>query len=172
MHLNLKVEIVFLFWLLFIAVNDFRKRCVPNWLVLSGAALALASLAIGLQPFKIDWMAALTGATIGFGFLLLFYAVGLMGAGDVKFAGALGLWVGLPALVPIWIVASLLAGAHATLWLILQRWPWFPRLAQILSAGQRPAANGEEASQKTRFIPYAAYLALATAVWMVWGRQG
>lgn len=161
-----------LLWLLGVAVYDVRKRRVPNWLVLSGSVLALATLSLGSQPFGIDWTAALAGAASGFVFLLLFYATGLMGAGDVKFAGALGLWVGLSALIPIWVMASLLAGTHSVLWLVLRRWPWFPRLALLLS-DQRPVPDGiESPARRARFIPYAAYLALATVVWMFWGRQG
>ncbi|CAN7602617.1 A24 family peptidase [Variovorax paradoxus] len=166
--------LVCLFWLLFVAVYDFRKRRVPNWLVLAGSVLALAALSIGTQPFGISWTAAATGAAAGFGFLLLFYVAGLMGAGDVKFAGALGLWVGLSALIPIWVIASLLAALHSVLWLVLRRWPSFPRLYLLLS-DQRPATVDEgnvRSHGRARFIPYAAYLALATVVWMVWGRQG
>jgi prepilin peptidase CpaA len=161
-----------LLWLLLVAVYDFRKRRVPNVLVLAGAAVALAAVASGAQPFGVGWAAAFIGAAAGFGFLLLFYVTGLMGAGDVKFAGALGLWVGLQALVPIWIAASLLAGVHSVLWLALKRWPLLPRIALLLS-DQRPVAQGAgQASGRARFIPYAAYLALATVVWMVWERQG
>lgn len=139
--------------------------------MLSGATLALAALAFGLQPFGNSWSSALIGSAVGFGFLLLFYAAGLMGAGDVKFAGALGLWVGASALVPIWIGASLLAGAHSVLWLVLQRWPWFPRLSLMLSGNPSAGTDINGPRRRARFIPYAAYLALATAVWMVWGRQ-
>jgi prepilin peptidase CpaA len=134
--------------------------------------VALAALALEMQPFGIGWTTAFTGAAVGFGCLLLLYAVGFMGAGDVKFAGALGLWVGLPALLPIWVVGSLLAGLHSTLFLALQRWPVSPRLSLMLQG--RPAAiDGSAAPQRKRrlVVPYAAYLALATAAWMVWGRQ-
>jgi len=145
-------------------------RRVPNWLVLAGAALALTALALGAGPLGGDWRAALLGAGAGFGVLLLFYATGLMGAGDVKFASALGLWVGLPALASIWIVASLIAGAHSVLWFVLKRWPFFPRLALMLAGPSRAPESGAP-SGRVRSIPYAAYLALATAAWMVWGRQ-
>lgn len=167
-----------LLWLLFVAVYDFRQRRVPNWLVLAGAAVALAALALGMQPFGLDWTTALTGATAGFALLLLVYAIGYMGAADVKFAGALGLWVGLPALLPIWIGASLLAGLHSALWLMLQRWPVLPRLALMLhgrssssSAAIDSDVDGAAPPKRRRIVPYAAYLAMATAVWMVWGRQ-
>lgn len=165
---------VCLIWLLFVAVYDFRQRRVPNWLVLAGAALALAALALEMQPFGIGWTTAFTGAAVGFGGLLLLYAVGFMGAGDVKFAAALGLWVGLSALLPIWIVGSILAGLHSTLFLALQRWPVFPRVSLMLLGRTHAAAidNGSAAPRRRRLVvPYAAYLALATAAWMVWGRQ-
>jgi prepilin peptidase CpaA len=162
---------VYLIWLLLIATYDFRQRRVPNSLVLTGALLAFATLALGTGPIAHDWTAALLGAGLGFGFLLLFYACGVMGAGDVKFAGALGLWLGLPALLPVWVIGSLFACLHAALWLILQRWPVSPRLSLVLF-GPRPLADANLSPAPARFIPYAAYLSLAAAVWMVWGRQG
>lgn len=161
---------LWLLWLLLIAIYDTRQRRVPNWLVLAGAAVAAGGLVMNAQPFGISWSDALMGSTLGFGFLLLFYAAGLMGAGDVKFAGALGLWVGTAPLLPIWIGASLLAGMHAVLWLVLQRLPWFPWLTLMLSG--RPRSSDDPGLRKhTRPIPFAAYLALAATVWMVWGRQ-
>ncbi|WP_256222751.1 prepilin peptidase [Variovorax sp. PDC80] len=159
-----------LFWLLLIATYDFRQRRVPNWLVLAGAAMALAALAWGTGPRGNDWAGALLGAGVGFGALLLFYALGLMGAGDVKFAGALGLWVGAWALLPIWVIGSLLAGLHAALWLALQRWPVSSRFSLMLF-GPPSSVDSRSSPTRTRFIPYAAYLALAAAAWMVWGRQ-
>ena len=159
-----------LLWLIAVAVYDFRERRVPNWLVLAGVVSALAALALGNTPFDSTWQSSLLGSALGFGFLLLFYVTGLMGAGDVKFTGALGLWVGLSALVPIWIIASLIAGAHSVLWLTLRRWPFFPRLALLLAGPSRAPEPGAP-SRRVRIIPYAAYLALAAAAWMVWGRQ-
>jgi len=161
---------VCLMWLLLIAVYDFKQRRVPNWLALAGALLALATLAFGTSPLGGDWTNALLGAGIGFCGLLVFYALGVMGAGDVKFAGALGLWIGLSALLPVWLIGSLLAGVHAVLWMVLQRWPVLPGLALMLF-GSPSQAVGDTSSTRVRFIPYAAYLALGAAVWMVWGRQ-
>lgn len=159
-----------LIWLLFVAVYDFRQRRVPNWLVLAGAVSALAMQALGNNPFEINWTSSLLGATAAFGCLLIFYALGFMGAGDVKFAGILGLWVGLTALLPIWLLSSILAAAHGMLWLVLQRRALFPQLSTLLF---RPAElpAGTPVMGRTRFIPYAAYLALATLFWMSWGRQ-
>lgn len=160
----------FVLWLLLVAAYDFQLRRVPNWLVAAGATLALVALGLGAGPLGFDWQAALLGGVAGFGFLLLFYATGLMGAGDVKFAGALGLWVGLPAFILIWVVASLLAYAHAILWRYLERWPFSPRLTSML-AGPSRTSESSPPPRRLRIIPYAAYLALAALVWMVWGRQ-
>jgi len=161
---------LWLLWLLLAAVHDARQRRVPNWLVLGGAALAGGALAMNAQPFGVHWPDALTGAALGFGFLLVFHVAGLMGAGDVKFAGALGLWVGAAPLLPIWIGASLLAGLHAVLLVVLRRLPWFPRLTLMLS-GRPRATDDPGLRQQTRPIPFAAYLAVVAAVWMAWGRQ-
>lgn len=122
-----------------------------------------------IQPFSTGWTSMLGGGCFAFAILLIFYAAGLMGAGDVKFGGALGLWVGLQPLLPIWIGASLLAALHALLWLALRRWPVFPRLALALSG---PAHHDDGVRRKPRPIPYAAYLALATVAWMVWRQPG
>lgn len=165
----MSLKIVFLLWLVVVIVYDFRKRRIPNWLVLSGAVFGLATLALGKQAFGISWSDALLGAACGFGLLLLFYAANLMGAGDVKFAGALGLWVGLLPLGPIWAGASLLAGIHGTLWLFLQRKPWSAGLVSLLSGNSINTSGGGH--KRARPIPYAAYLAFATAVWMVLRQQ-
>lgn len=167
----MREDSVLLIWLAMVAVHDFRRRTVPNWLVLAGAAAALAQLALGHQPVGLGWTEAMLGFAAGFGALLLFYAAGVMGAGDVKFAGALGLWVGPMALIPVWVGGSLVAAVHGFLWLALQRWHLFPRLALMLSH-QRPADDGTAPStRRPRVVPYAAYLALATAVWLIGGRQ-
>jgi prepilin peptidase CpaA len=138
---------VLLAWLACAAFFDLRYRRVPNWMALSGLLLALAALGLGMQPLGIGWAAALSGAAAAFVVLLLFYVTSLIGAGDVKFAGALGLWVGLQALLPIWIGASLLAGLHG-----LVAW----------------ARRREPGQKRKRDIPYAAYMAVATVGWMAW----
>ena len=157
------MKLALLLWLLTVIVQDVRERRVRNWLVLTGLALALLALATGLQPFGLRWGEALLGGGAAFAGLLCFYALGLMGAGDVKFAGALGLWVGLSPLLAIWLAASLLAGLHALLWLALVRWPVAPRLALALAG--RPGGGGT----RPRPVPLAAYLAVSTLVFMARG---
>ncbi len=157
------MKLALLLWLLIAIAQDGLQRRVRNSLVLAGIALALAAVALDLQPFGLGWTPALLGGAAAFLGLLGFYAFGLMGAGDVKFAGALGLWLGLGPLLPIWLAASLLAGAHGLLWVALQRWPMAPRLALALSG--RPREDGT----RSRPIPLAAYLAVSTIGFMALG---
>lgn len=154
-----------LLWLAGAVFCDLRWRKVPNLLVLAGVVGALLSLAFGAALPGLDWPAAFVGSGAAFAVLLPFYALRLMGAGDVKFAAALGLWVGLAPLAPIAIVGSLLAFAHAMAVLVLRRWPLFPRLMLALSGRE---ADGTASPSARRPIPYAAYLALATLGWLVW----
>jgi prepilin peptidase CpaA len=81
------------------AVIDGWKLKVPNWLTLplivSGWALGLLHNC-GLLPGTGDGGigAALAGTALGFVLLLPVYAIGGMGAGDVKMQMGFGSWVG------------------------------------------------------------------------------
>lgn len=81
--------------------------------------------------------------------MLLFYALGLMGAADVKFAAALGLWIGPWPLLWVWVGASLLAGVHALALLVWRSRTGLPRT-------------------RKREIPYAAHMAMVTMGWLAW----
>jgi prepilin peptidase CpaA len=89
------------------AVIDGWKLKVPNWLtfplILSGWALGLFH---NMEPLLTDWGlavgssgeggfgAAFLGTLLGFALLLPVYAIGGMGAGDVKMQMGFGSWVG------------------------------------------------------------------------------
>src|SRR5947207_15837743 len=81
------------------AVIDGWKLKVPNWLtfplILSGWLLGLLHTC-GLFPSSgvggVE--AALAGTALGFALLLPVYAIGGMGAGDVKMQMGFGSWVG------------------------------------------------------------------------------
>jgi prepilin peptidase CpaA len=158
------------FWLALIITYDFRQRRVPNWLVLAGIGLGVIAMIAELHPPGPSWADALGAGMLAFGVMLVFYAFGLMGAGDVKFAGALGFWVGMQGLLPVWIASSLLAAAHGLLWYALNRWPVWPGLAIALSGA--PPAPGAPSPKRARHIPYAAYLAIAALAWAAWNLHG
>ncbi|MFL5242749.1 MAG: prepilin peptidase [Gemmataceae bacterium] len=108
------------------AVIDGWKLKVPNWLtfplILSGWALGLFH---NLEPVLANWGlavgstgvggfgAAFLGTLLGFALLLPVYAIGGMGAGDVKMQMGFGSWVaaffGLPDALSIIFFAFCLA---------------------------------------------------------------
>src|SRR5207249_4492141 len=79
------------------AVIDGWKLKVPNWLtfplILSGWALGLLHN-LGLLPGAGGIGASLAGTALGFALLLPVYAIGGMGAGDVKMQMGFGAWIG------------------------------------------------------------------------------
>jgi prepilin peptidase CpaA len=81
------------------AVIDGWKLKVPNWLtfplVLSGWALGLAHNFGLLESTGIGGIgASLAGTALGFALLFPVYAIGGMGAGDVKMQMGFGAWIG------------------------------------------------------------------------------
>jgi prepilin peptidase CpaA len=71
--------------------SDLHNRRIPNLLTLGAAAAAfLLAAAHGLPTFQ----STVIGWLIGLGLWLPVYALGGMGAGDVKLIAAIGAWLG------------------------------------------------------------------------------
>jgi prepilin peptidase CpaA len=161
-------------WLIGVVVCDFAWRRVPNQWLLVGIAFATAALVWNDSPLAVTWQQALTGGLGAFAVLLCFYALGMMGAGDVKFVGVLGLWLGGPALVPIAIGAGLLAGGHALFWLARHRGPSLLKRRRCADddigtgVGTLTDASVSRVAM-TIAIPYAGYLALVALLWVAAG---
>lgn len=85
--------------------SDLKVRRIPNFLTLTGilAGFILNSLFFGLPGFK----GSILGFVIGFGFFLIFYLFGGMGAGDVKLIGAVGALLGYPLILQSLIFTAL-----------------------------------------------------------------
>jgi prepilin peptidase CpaA len=116
-------------------VIDLRERRIPNWLTF-GAALAGVMFQIwtggaaGAQSAALGW---LVGAAVFF----LPFALGGLGAGDIKLLAALGAWIGpmdvlwlslytgaagmvLAVVVSLW--TGYLRQALSNVWLLLTHW--------------------------------------------------
>jgi prepilin peptidase CpaA len=114
------------FWLVTItlvvaALIDGYKLKVPNWitfpLVLSGWAFSAASF--GWEG--LGW--SLAGTAVGLALLLPAYAVGGMGAGDVKLLAGIGAWVGTTVTLYAFCASAMVGGAIAVL-MVLYRKGW------------------------------------------------
>lgn len=164
-----------------IVISDLYARRVPNTWLLSACAISTALLIAGqFSAPRLPWLPHVAGAALGLMALLPFHAMRWMGAGDVKFFSVLGLMLGWQALLPIWIAASLAAGAHAALvWMSRRLGPVLP--VGLQSQVDRASAQWQShpalremhsARQGRQGIPYAAYLAMAAIGWILISAYG
>jgi prepilin peptidase CpaA len=158
---------------LFLAVErDVHCQRIPNWLTFPTLAAALGyALWIGGPGGALD---ALLGAGAAFGLLVLPYALGALGAGDVKAAMALGALFGAGDAARIVLLAIGFGGGFALVRLAVagelaelgRR--WLHSLATSLALHRLvylPPAPGAAAA---RGIPFAVAIALAVSahLWM------
>ena len=90
---------------------DYKERRVPNWL---NGTLALAGIAAQVSFFGLDGLqTAILGLLVGFGLLILPWAMNGMGAGDVKLMAAIGAWFGPQMTLVSFVVGALIGGVAA-----------------------------------------------------------
>ncbi|WP_415798014.1 A24 family peptidase [Comamonas aquatilis] len=150
------IGFVFLIWLCAGAACDAIYRKCFNWLVISGFGLALGTVVLAPEthPIGIELKESLIGGLLAFGTLLFFYMLGLMGAGDVKFAAVLGAWVGWKLLLPVWALSCAFALVHG----LIARYDHKYIFMNFIHV------NKEEMNIKRKFIPYVTYMSLATII--------
>lgn len=139
--------------------SDLKQRIIPN---ISVALLAVFGLVIAIthvSPLGVELFDSFLGCIIAFAFLLPFYLIGWMGAGDVKLAAALGFWLGYELLLPTWMLSVLMAVLYAS----FRQVPFFTKYYQVIDEH----SSGEK--QKRRFVPYGAML--CTSAFIIIGKQ-
>ncbi len=93
---------------------DYRTRRIPNWLVLTGLAIALLLRAFqGADAIT----AGLIGAGIGLGVGYTLFALGVFGGGDGKLLMAVGAYFGGPdAILGALLAIALAGGVLGIIW--------------------------------------------------------
>lgn len=86
---------------------DIREHRIPNWLVGTGMLIAVAHHV--LSPSGQGAAFTLFGTAVGISALLPLYAMGTMGAGDVKLMGMVGAFLGAAAGFGA-VLATMIAG--------------------------------------------------------------
>jgi prepilin peptidase CpaA len=159
---------------LFLAVeNDVRRLRIPNWLTFPAffGALAIGFASAGGAGL----VTALAGAAVAFGVLFVPYALGWLGAGDVKAAMVLGALFGREVFLPMlfWMVlvggclAVALVVAKGGLRDLLRRWFESARHSVLL---RRPTYFGPApGSPAAAGIPFALAMGLGASVYHVLG---
>ena len=95
------------------SATDIRKFKVYNALTFPLAGLGLVYH--GVVPSALGFLPSVSGLLAGFLLLIIPYAVGLLGAGDVKFLAAVGAWIGPQAILPIVLVGCIATGVFSVM---------------------------------------------------------
>ena len=124
------------------AVTDVWSRRIPNRLTFG---TLLIGVLLNTWLHGIDGAAnSLLGAALGIGLLLPFYAMGGIGAGDVKLVGALGAVLGPHALVSVALYGAL-AGGAISLFILLRDGRLKIALIELFTRRRLPSRTGTTA---------------------------
>ena len=144
-----------------ISWSDLKTRKIPNYLTLGAATAGLAyNLATG------GWSGLADGALgllLGFGFLILPYILGGMGAGDVKALAALGAWLG-PAATVRFFCYTAIAGGLMSLAVLVWKKQIGQRVLNMVLCQENLSALVQVPVQKTPGIPYGVAMLLGMGV--------
>lgn len=115
--------------LVYAAWIDGKELRVPNWITfpMVASGLVYSSLAGGWGGFQ----AGLLGMLAGLATLLPLYAVGGMGAGDVKLMAGIGAWLGAAVIWNVFVYTVFIGAAMAVV-MVLYRKKWDKHYGQFL----------------------------------------
>jgi prepilin peptidase CpaA len=116
------------------------------------------------------------GTVVGLALLLPAYAIGGMGAGDVKLLAGVGAWVGSTDTLYAFCVSAIVGGAIA-LAMVVWRRDWHRHLAQFWDITQEilvvrdPTALAEMAADRKGamlLLPYGIPIAIGSIAYFIW----
>jgi prepilin peptidase CpaA len=158
------------------AIIDGRQLRVPNWLTFHFVAggLLFACWTGGREALL--W--SLAGTGVGLLALLPLYAIGGMGAGDVKLMAGVGAWMG-PSLTLGAFVASALVGGLFGLMMIaasgdwIRHWVMFHTIGHEIISIRDPSRLSELAGERKKtmmLLPYGIPIAVGSIGYFGWMR--
>jgi prepilin peptidase CpaA len=172
------------FWLVTLtlvvaAAIDGWKLKVPNWLtfpmIISGW---IYSALVGSQGFS-GWEGlgySLAGTAVGLALLLPAYAIGGMGAGDVKLLAGVGAWVWSTVTFYAFCLSAVIGGVIALVMVLYRRawakhreqfWMIFLEVITLRDPNQLSAMAAERKSSML-LLPYGIPIALGTILYFAW----
>jgi len=156
------------------AVIDGWKLKVPNWLTFPMVISGWVASTILFGWAGLGW--SLLGTAVGLALLLPAYAIGGMGAGDVKLLAGVGAWIGMTD--TLWAFAvSACAGAVIAVGMVLYRRAWKKHQRQLWSilteilVLRSPTELSEIAAKRKSsmmLLPYGIPIAIGTIAYFAW----
>ncbi|MFN2399308.1 MAG: prepilin peptidase [Gemmatimonadaceae bacterium] len=163
---RLAAGVTFGAFLLLAALWDLRSRRIPNWLVILLASGGLLFSVLVLPPVR-GIVHGSGGILVGLILWMPLYAMGVLGAGDVKLFAASGAWLGPLGALQAALLSALAGGVLAGVYMVMRGpmkhagWvlaAWAPpgsRVAKGLVEGRILAASS---------LPYGVALAAGAAL--------
>jgi prepilin peptidase CpaA len=155
--------------------TDFRTRRIPNWLTVPAALVGIAASAVlsGWSGLK----ASLLGLGLGLLLLLPFVLIKSLGAGDWKFAGALGAFTGPGLLLNLLLGAIFVAGVMAAALVIYkgrvrQTLRNIVHMVTSLARFQMPGPQVSLDNPESLRVPFGVALALTVVLYAVLSIRG
>lgn len=147
--------------MLIVLYTDVRWMLIHNWLnILVAALFPIAALTL---PHETDWLMSLAAAAAFFAGGLALFSFNIMGGGDVKLLGALGLWLGWSMAAVNFLVYMSFMGGVATVFLLLLR-------VAIKKLSKKPDAERIECLRTGAPVPYGIAIALGFLV-VLWAGE-
>lgn len=155
---------VYTLLLLIGAFWDFRTRRIPNRLVVVLALLGFG-YAIVVTPALPGAFRSVGGLFTGLACWLPFYALGWLGAGDVKMFAAAGAWLGPLRTIEGSLVAAVAGAVLAVIWMVAS-YGARDTATTLAIATSRPSilGPGNTTIEKRKTLPYGVALALGALV--------
>ena len=154
------------------AVIDGLKLKVPNWItfpmIISG--WIYSATCVAGYPWYEGLMYSLAGTVVGLALLLPAYAIGGMGAGDVKLLAGVGAWVWSKDTMYAFAVSAIIGGVIAVLMVVLRK-SWFKHQTQFwmicneiltVKDPEKLAAIAAERKPTMMLLPYGIPIAIGT----------
>lgn len=163
------------------AVIDGVKLKVPNWLTFPMIILGwiYSATCVAGYPWWEGLMYSLTGTAVGLLLLLPAYAIGGMGAGDVKLMGGIGAWVWGTATLYAFAISAIVGGAIALLMILAHR-GWDKHRSQFwiicneiltVKDPEKLAAIAAERKSSMMLLPYGIPIAVGTIAYFAFARM-
>jgi len=170
-------DIFLIFFTVLAGVFDLTQRRIPNWLILFGLLVGfLLHLAGGVSQL----LESVAGFVVGILLFFLPFALGWLGAGDVKFMGAIGAVLGVEWIPRVLFYSALAGGLLAAFAIFTKgvniqflKRTWRDIKLLLVSRGSvlpEPIAIEEESRAST--IPYGVAIGVGTLIAFYCDPQG
>jgi prepilin peptidase CpaA len=156
------------------AIIDGRQLRVPNWLTFHFVAggLIFAGFAGGREMLL--W--SLAGMGVGLISLLPLYAIGGMGAGDVKLMAGLGAWIGPSLTLGAFVSSALVGGVFGVAMIVgsgdwIHHWVMMQTIGHEILSIRNPSQLAERAGVRKKdmmLLPYGIPIAVGSIAYFAW----